>query len=112
MSRTWVLTRQAEAALEDIADWTWQTFGPRQAELYAEDLIAHCSALADGMVHSRSCRALLDPDLPEDLRFARMGRHYIVFIEEPARIVIVDLLHVSSDLPRRLAERGDGEGRD
>ena len=48
MAKQWVLTRQAKAALKDIAVWTVETFGRRQADAYAEDLIEKCQALADG----------------------------------------------------------------
>ncbi len=106
MPRPWALTLQAEAALRDIAIWTVQTFGPRQAEAYAHDLIEKCQTLAEGTAPSRDCRALVDPALPENLRFARSGQHYVVFIDEPERIIVVDILHVRSDLPARLAALG------
>ena len=80
MANPWVLTRQAERTLAGIAEWTFESFGPRQAEAYAEDLIVACQALADGTLTSRDCRRLLSPNLPEDLRFARVGQHYVVFV--------------------------------
>jgi toxin ParE1/3/4 len=103
MPKTWRLTRQAEASLLDIALWTIETFGPRQAEAYEEDLIARCCGIASGGVSSQSCRALIDPDLKEDLRFARSGQHFIVFVEDDASVIIVDFLHSRSDLPAKLA---------
>lgn len=103
MSKPWVLTRQAEAALREIADWTVQTFGLRQADSYAEDLIARCAEIARGEAPSQECRRLIAPDLPEELRFARAGQHFIVFINTPEQVVVVDFLHGRSDLPRRLA---------
>ncbi|YBV97254.1 type II toxin-antitoxin system RelE/ParE family toxin [Phyllobacteriaceae bacterium JZ32] len=103
MSRSWRLTRQAEASLTDIARWTHGTFGPRQAEAYKEDLIACCVAIAAGTAISQDCRGLIDRDLPEDLRFVRMGRHFVIFIEYPEQVIIVDFLHSRTDLPRRLA---------
>jgi toxin ParE1/3/4 len=109
MRKPWVLTRQAEAALEDIAIWTVETFGKRQAEAYAEDLIETCQALSDGAAPSRDCRRLVDPALPENLRFARSGQHYVIFMASPERMVIVDFLHVRMDLPARLAGLGEGE---
>ncbi|MBY6120508.1 type II toxin-antitoxin system RelE/ParE family toxin [Mameliella alba] len=105
--RPFVLTRQAETALQEIARWTAETFGPRQARRYGQELIDACTALADGRALSRPCRRLIDPALPEDLRFARVGRHFIVFIDAPDRITVVDVLHVRADLPRRLAALGD-----
>jgi len=106
-SRPWRLTRQAEASLIEIARWTLDTFGPRQAEAYEEDLIARCTEIADGTAHSQDCRRLIAPDLPEDLRFARSGQHFIVFIEDTTQVIIVDFLHSRSDLPGKLAALSD-----
>jgi len=102
LTRSWRLTRQAEASLVDIARWTLKTFGPRQAEAYEADLIACCHEIADGTRFSQSCRQLVDAGMTGDLRYARAGEHFIVFLEAPAEIVIVDFLHARSDLPRKL----------
>lgn len=111
MPKPWRLTRAAEASLIDIANWTVETFGPRQAAAYEEDLIAVCRDIAAGTALSQDCRRLIDPNLPEDLRFARAGEHFVVFIEDTAQVLIIDFLHGRSDLPRRLANlpvpRGD-----
>lgn len=103
MAKPWRLTRRAEAALIDIANWTYETFGARQAEAYEEDLIACCREIASGIARTQDCRSLIDPDLPEDLRFARSGQHFIVFIEEDAQVIIIDFLHNRTDLPRHLS---------
>ena len=103
MRKSWRLTRIAETSLADIARWTAGTFGPRQAAAYEEDLIAICRGIAEGTVVSQGCGRLVDPDLPEDLRFARAGQHFVVFVEEAGQVVITDFLHGRSDLPRRLA---------
>ena len=113
MPRPWRLTRSAEAALIGIADWTLETFGPRQAAAYEDDLIARCQEIAAGTAVTQDCRRLIDPDLPEDLRFARVGQHFVIFVEDAEQIVIIDFLHSRSDLPRRIANlpvpRGDTE---
>lgn len=63
------------------------------------------------MAPSQECRRIRDPDLPEDRRFARAGQHVVVFLEDAERVIIIDILHGRSDLPRRLANlptaRGD-----
>jgi plasmid stabilization system protein ParE len=100
--KAWRLTRQAEASLVEIARWTVEIFGPRQAEAYESDLIERCRRVADGTATSQSCQ-VIDPRLPEALRFTRSGRHLIVFVERPDMIVVVDFLHGRSDLPSRLA---------
>jgi len=107
MPKPWRLTRQAERSLVEIARWTFQTFGPRQAEAYEADLIARCVAIAAGEAPSQDCRRLIDPDLTDDLRFTRVGQHFIVFADMPGQVIIVDVLHSRSDLPRRLAALGD-----
>ena len=113
MPKPWRLTRGAEAWLVDIARWTIKTFGQRQAAAYEEDLIAVCRDIAAGTALSQDCRRIIDPDLPEDLRFARAGQHFVVFIENAEQVIIIDFLHSRSDLPRRLANlpvpKGDRE---
>lgn len=109
MARPWRLTRRAEAALAEIADWTLETFGPRQADAYEDDLIACCRDIAPGTAHTQDCRRLIDPDLPEDLRCARAGQHFIVFVDTPAQVIIIDFLHNRIDLPRRLKALGQDD---
>lgn len=103
MIRRWRLTRQAEDSLAEIADWTFATFGTRQAEAYAADLIGTCREIAAGHVITRSCGQLAGKAVPEDLRYARCGQHYVVFVEAADQISIVDFLHVRVDLPGKLA---------
>ena len=113
MPKPWHLTRRAETALIDIARWTIETFGPRQAAAYEDDLIATCRGIAEGTTLSQSCRQLIAPDLHEDLRFARAGQHFVVFVEDIKQVIIIDFLHSRADLPRRLANlplpKGGGE---
>lgn len=103
MPKPWRLTRHAEKSLGEIARWTLDTFGPRQAAAYEQDLVDRCIAIATGEAISQGCRQLIDPNLPEDLRFARSGGHFIVFVEDADSVTIVDFLHARSDLPRKLA---------
>ena len=103
MSKPWRLTRTAEASLIDIARWTVETFGPRQADAYEEDLIATCRDIAAGTALSQNCRRLIDPNLFEDLRFSRCGQHFIVFVADVDQVIIIDFLHSRSDLPGKLA---------
>ncbi|MBC9245978.1 type II toxin-antitoxin system RelE/ParE family toxin [Paracoccus sp. 11-3] len=103
MPKPWRLTRAAEASLIDIARWTVETFGSRQAAAYEDDLITTCRDIATGEAMTQDCRRLIDPDLQADLRFARAGQHFVIFIEDADRVIIIDFLHTRSDLPRRLA---------
>ncbi len=88
----------------NIALWTLETFGPRQAEAYEADLIDRCAAIARGEAPWQSCRKLIDPRLPEALRCTRCGEHLVVFVDEPDRVIVVDFLHGRRDLPARLTD--------
>lgn len=103
MAKPWRLTRAAEASLVEIAAWTFETFGPRQVAAYEEDLIACCKDIASGVALSQDCRRIIDPNLPENLRFTRLGQHFVVFVENAEQVIVIDFLHGRSDLPRRLA---------
>jgi plasmid stabilization system protein ParE len=97
MNRSFRLTRRAEESLVEIARWTIETFGPRQAEIYEAELLARCEAIVTGKAHSRSCSILVDG--AEDLRYVRAGEHFLVFMERPEEVIVVDVFHSRSDLP-------------
>ena len=101
MSRSFRLTRRAEASLVEIARWTIETFGQRQAEFYEVELLSRCEAILTCQVHSRSCAVFVDD--AEDLRFVRAGEHFLVFLDRADEVIIVDILHSRSDLPRHVA---------
>lgn len=101
MSRCFRLTRRAEDSLFRIAQWTHDRFGPRQAEIYEAELIARCNAIVTGDAHSRSCAQLVED--AANLRFIRAGEHFVVFLDQPEDVIIVDILHGRSDLPRHIA---------
>ena len=101
-ARPWRLTPAAEAALDDVARWTRATFGPRQAAAYAEDLLTVCERIAAGTAHTQDCRRLLHPNLPEDMRFARAGQHFVIFIDAPDQVIILSFVHSRANLPERL----------
>ena len=101
MSRSLRLTRRAEASLVEIAKWTIEKFGLKQAELYENEVLTRCQAILNGQAHSRSCAVLIDN--AADLRFARAGEHFLVFLDQPEEVIIVDILHSRSDLPGHVA---------
>lgn len=45
--------------------------------------------------------------MPDGLLFARMERHIVLFVEEPDEVVVVDVLHGSMDMARRVRGRDD-----
>ena len=104
MTRSIRLTRRAEGSLVDIAQWTIQQFGARHADIYETELIARCEAIARGEVVSKSCSVLFDDEA--DLRYARAGEHFVVFLEHSTEVLIVDIMHSRNDLPRQIAACG------
>ena len=103
MSKTWRLTLQAEKSLVEIAQWTFQTFGPRQADAYEQDILDRLDAIANGVAHTRSCQSLLDEKTERDVRYTHVGSHYLIYAEYDENFVLLDVLHQRVDLPRRLA---------
>jgi len=100
LSRFLRLTRRAEASLTEIAKWTIENFGLRQAERYEAELLNRCESILNGQAHSRSCAVLVDD--VEDLRFIKAGEHFLVFLDRSDEVIIVDILHSRSDLPRHV----------
>jgi plasmid stabilization system protein ParE len=108
MSRSLRLTRRAEASLTEIARWTLARFGPRQAEAYEAELLARCEALLAGRLQGRPCAALLPGggSGAADLRYLRAGGHFLVYLDRPDALIVIEILHAQSDLPRHLAALG------
>lgn len=95
-------TRQAEESLLEIASWTIDTFGARQAAIYENELLDQCQAIAEGRALSRDCSALA----PEGrgMSYTRAGEHFLIHILQNDMIIIVDILHSRSDLPKKIAQ--------
>lgn len=100
MTRSWRLTPRAENALVEIALWTIDRFGPEQAERYEAEILARCDMLARDDITGQDCSALAEAG--EGLRFIRAGRHFVIYVEFAAEIVVIDVVHGRVDLPRHL----------
>lgn len=100
MTRSFRLTRRAEDSLAGAI----QQFGAHQADIYETELVARCEAIARGNAVSQSCSVLVDDEA--NLRYARAGEHFVVFLERFSEVLIVDFLHSRSDLPRSIAALG------
>lgn len=102
--------QQAPSARRDGADivrWTLRTFGPQQAQIYAETIALALQALSNGPntlgVKQRDDIAPGTFTL-HVARHGRKGRHVIVFrVNGDERVIdVLRLLHDSMDLPLRL----------
>jgi toxin ParE1/3/4 len=102
------LTDQAEQDLLDVALWTSENFGSRQAKEYLEGLMQAIEALYDG---PEVLGAKKRDDIGADIRilhvalFRKKGRHFVVFRQiVPQTIDVLRLLHDSMDLARHVPE--------
>lgn len=108
MSRTWQirLTAHAELDLVDIAKWTTEHFGTRQAKIYSETIARAVVALTDGPdAVGVKPREDLAPGI-KTLHAARLGRksrHFVVFRVRPGKTIeILRVLHDSMDFARHV----------
>lgn len=101
-------TLRAEARLNEISQWTLDLFGPEQAARYEAALTDGVEELQRGTLTGRDCR-LLAPGggVGDDLRYVRIGAHYLIFLESADEIGVVDLVHGSRDLEAILKELSD-----
>jgi toxin ParE1/3/4 len=104
MAKPFRLSPQAERSMADIGAWTVGRFGDEQAERYLEKLISRCVALSEDRLPHRSCRDHFAPDLRDDLRFISAGRHFVIFVEAPAELRILDFIHQSANVGGWLKE--------
>ena len=104
MSKPYRLLVRAEARLKEIADWTEDTFGPAQADLYGNLIEARLQKLIDGRVFTQTCDHLSGDPADADLSFIRVGEHLLIYTELEEEYIVLDLLHSRSDLPRHLTD--------
>ncbi len=100
------LADSAEMDLLDIADWTRDNFGPRQAMIYTETITLAITALHNGPdVLGSKPRDEIETGIRtlHVARQGRSGRHFVVFREAPSQIIdVLRILHDSMDLGRHL----------
>ena len=59
-----------------------------------------------GRAHGRATARRSPAGQGKGRRFIRAGRHFVVYLEIGAEIVVVDVIHGRADLPRRLKALG------
>jgi toxin ParE1/3/4 len=98
------LTDRAQADFDDIVDWTFDAFGPRQSRVYMEVIVDAVEALKDGPMLSGSFdRSDIGPGL-RTLHVARAGRrgsHLLLYrAAGDRRIDLLRILHERMDPAR------------
>lgn len=104
------LGSEAEADYLRILDWTTETFGPGQADIYEGHLLAALDALMDG---PEILGSVARPEIRPDLRtyhIARRGvpaRHFICYRAAPNNVIeVLRILHDAMDLQRHIPPAG------
>lgn len=82
------LTKLAEADLDDIASYTFHTWGEAQCARYIEPLVACFQRLADHPMLGRSCSRIRP-----GLRRREQGKHVIFYRREGEDIIVLRILH-------------------
>ncbi|MGQ0532867.1 MAG: type II toxin-antitoxin system RelE/ParE family toxin [Caulobacteraceae bacterium] len=102
---TIVLGGEAERDFSHIVDWTTENFGPRQAERYANLILAAIDVIAENPLSTRSREREEIGGAYRTVHLARPGRHFILYRMEGAdTILIVRILHDSMELSRHAPE--------
>lgn len=110
MSLAWRvrLAARAERDLIDIAQWTREHFGARQAGIYLETVFLALEALTQGpQTIGAKARDEIGPGIRtlHIARGGRKGRHFIAFRPGPDGMLdVLRVLHDSMDLSRQLQD--------
>jgi len=89
------LTPEAEDDLVGIWHYTLGRWGADQSGKYLGELEVAFDRLAQGLIASSPCSALV-PDYESEVRFARHKSHYIFFRQAGDRIEVLTLIHTAS----------------
>lgn len=100
MKKRFELSPFAKRRLIDIVIWTDENFGELKSDRYQELLLDKCRAITDGLAHTQDCAVITKSSENTGLLFSRAGRHFIFFRDTGDVIVVLDFVHVASDLVR------------
>ena len=92
-------TKRALADLRDIARYTSEAWGRRQARLYREELELGVRRLALSPGMGRVCA-----DVAPSVRSFPIARHVAFYVEGEGGITVLRLLHPSMDVARAFSE--------
>jgi len=91
------LSRQAERDLENILQYTYETYGERQQQIYADALHEALALLTDnpGLGHRRS-------DLSERHLAFRVEHHFVVYTVSSQTVNVSRILYERMDFTRHV----------
>lgn len=91
------LSRQAERDIESILQYTYETYGERQRQIYADALHEAFEMITGtpGLGHGR-------PDLSERHRAFNVEQHVVVYTVSGRTVNVARILHGKMDFTRRV----------
>ena len=89
--------RRANTDLEDITDYTAQTWGVKQAKKYNKSIRSMIQSIARGEDTLQALNVQR-----ANIYQARVNRHLIIFEQSVEEIRIIRVLHEAMDIPRHL----------
>lgn len=96
------LSRAADRDLSQIGEYTIETWGLDQADVYVGGLIQHLEQLARGVR-----RGLAVDGFPPDWRRSRYGSHHIYYGETGRELIVFRILHQRMDGRRHVFDGPD-----
>ena len=104
--KTYTLTHQAEVRVREIFRTTRERWGQAQATKYKANLLSRLDHLCSGAPpHGRPCDALVPHTIEAaNLFYYLEGRHYIIFVDLPDKLEVIDFVYSGRDLEAILDE--------
>jgi toxin ParE1/3/4 len=87
-----ILRPDAEADIEDAADYTIEQWGPEQAQKYVRELRHAIELLA-----TTALRYPIYDNVHPGLRRNRSGMHHIYYLATDERVEVLNVVHVERD---------------
>ena len=93
------LTRRAMLDLDEINNYSVQTFGQETAEQYLDDIEAALVLIQEqpDLLNSKN-------DISSNFQFYRVRKHYLVCTRKENLVIVLTIKHCQMDVPERLVE--------
>ena len=96
--KTIILHREAERRLKQIRNYSMEEWGVSLTQKYLTGFKKQFENIATNKAVYRIYPALL----AQSILYTRYKKHYIFFIEETDRVIILTILHEAMDIPEAI----------
>ncbi|MCJ8329178.1 MAG: type II toxin-antitoxin system RelE/ParE family toxin [Lentisphaeria bacterium] len=93
MAKKYVLHKEAVSRLEEIKSWTTEQWTSKQAKSYLSGMKGVFEKISKDKIRSK-----IWPLENSDVHYCKYKKHFIFFLVEKNRIVILTVLHVGMDI--------------